>query len=36
MALPFELVLALCGLGVGLTLILVTGGRLAYHGSGPS
>jgi uncharacterized protein len=31
-SLPFELVLALCGLGVGLTLILVTRGRLAYEG----
>jgi membrane protease YdiL (CAAX protease family) len=34
--LPFELVLALCGLGIGLTLILLTRGRLAYDECGPS
>jgi membrane protease YdiL (CAAX protease family) len=30
-SLPFELVLALCGLGVGLILIVATRGRLAYQ-----
>jgi hypothetical protein len=30
MSIPFELVLALCGLGVAFMLVLVTKGRLAY------
>ena len=34
-SLPFELVLALYGLGVGLMLIIVTRGRLAYEGTRP-
>jgi hypothetical protein len=32
-SLPFELVLAFYGVGVGLTLVLVTRGRLAYVSS---
>ncbi len=35
-SLPFELVLALCGLGVGLALMIVTRGRLAYERTRPS
>jgi len=31
MSIPFELVLALCGLGVAFMLVLVTKGRLAYE-----